>query len=180
MTESRFTRLEALNDLLFYRLSRVHGTAGSLVVRLCEGAYGITRREWRVLGQLVEHPHMAPSELARQANQDKARTSRAITSLVGKGLVVRQAQVGDRRYATVSLSPAGRALYDTLMPQVRALNWELLGALAPDEVAVLDGMLDRLQAQADRMVKQHQSGWPKSQRRMGGRGGVAPRDLTRP
>ena len=43
---NRLTHPEAANDLLMYRLNRLLAVAGSLVVRLCEGGYGITRREW--------------------------------------------------------------------------------------------------------------------------------------
>ena len=40
----RLTHPVAANDLLMYRLNRLLAVAGSLVVRLCEGGYGITRR----------------------------------------------------------------------------------------------------------------------------------------
>ena len=39
----RLAHPQAANDLLMYRLNRLIAVAGSLVVRLCEGGYGITR-----------------------------------------------------------------------------------------------------------------------------------------
>ena len=36
-------------DLLLYRLSAVLAGAGGIVIRQCEGRFGITRREWRLL-----------------------------------------------------------------------------------------------------------------------------------
>lgn len=169
MTSTRLSRLDAMDDLLFYRLSLVAVTAGSMVVRLCEGQYGITRREWRFLGQLALQDRLAPTVLAQRAHLDKARTSRAITSLVEKGLVERQVKTADRRQAEVALTDAGRALYEQLMPQVRRLNHELLEALTGDEVTLLDGLLDRLQRRAQAMVNAHHAELPKTMRHKGGR-----------
>lgn len=166
---TRLSRLDALDDLLFYRLSRLAVTAGSMVVRLCEGQYGITRREWRFLGQLAIQDRLPPTVLAQRAQLDKARTSRAITSLVQKGLVERHAKASDRRQAELVLTDAGRALYEQLMPQVRRLNQELLDALAGNEVNLLDGLLDRLQSRAQAMVTEHHAELPKTMRYKGGK-----------
>jgi len=43
---------EAFEDLLLYRMYRLTSVAGAMVVRLCEGGYGITRREGRILALL--------------------------------------------------------------------------------------------------------------------------------
>lgn len=169
MNATRLSRLDTMNDLLLYRLGLVAVTAGSMVVRLCEGQYGITRREWRLLGQLAVHPRLAPTALAHSAHLDKARASRAITSLVQKGLVQRQVKASDRRQAEVALTDAGRALYEQLMPQVRRLNQELLDALGQEEVALLDELLDRLFHRAQALVSEHHAGLPKTMRHKGGR-----------
>ncbi len=76
----RLAHPQAANDLLMYRLNRLIAVAGSLVVRLCEGGYGITRREWGLMMMLAQHPGMPPAELAQRLGLDRARTSRAITA----------------------------------------------------------------------------------------------------
>lgn len=43
---SRLRDPQAASDLLMYRLNKLMAVSGSLVIRLCEGGYGITRREW--------------------------------------------------------------------------------------------------------------------------------------
>ena len=104
----RLAHPQAANDLLMYRLNRLLAVAGSLVVRLCEGGYGITRREWGLLMVLAQHPGMPPAELAQRLGLDRARTSRAITSLLAKKLITRDAMPGDRRQARAERSqPAG-------------------------------------------------------------------------
>jgi len=156
-----------LDDLLLYRLSRLVSTAGHMVIRLCEGGWGITRREWRVIALLGQEDGLMSSTLAERIQLDRARTSRAVTSLVEKQLVRRTAGQADRRQARLSLTLQGRTVYDGLMPRVRAINRELLSVLSPAEVGQLDEALERLQSQAARMAVAMPL--PKADRRRGGR-----------
>ena len=168
MPNARLTDPQALDDLLLYRLNRVVSTAGTMVMRLCEGRYGITRREWRALAWLGREDGVLSSLLAERIQLDRTRTSRAVTSLQAKGLLHRRSGEADRREVRLTLSVAGRALYDELMPQVRAINRELLSVLRPAEAQGLDAALGRLQQRAERLAAQ--SPWPKADRRRGGRG----------
>lgn len=145
------SRPRDLDDLLNYRLMRLFAVSGAPVVRLCEGRYGIARREWRILALLAAHGSLSPSELAERGDLDRARTSRAIGSLVAKRLVLRAAQRGDARRALVTLSEAGRRLYDELFPQVVAINREVLAVLEPALVEALDEALRRLTEHAARL-----------------------------
>jgi DNA-binding MarR family transcriptional regulator len=166
-TAPRLGHPAALDDLLLYRLSRLLATAGGMVIRLCEGRYGITRREWRVLALLAQDEGLLSSQLAERAQLDRARTSKAITSLVAKNLLRRDTRPSDRRQAALALTDEGRALYAALYPQVQKINRELLAALAAADVSRMDAMLDRLQCKADVMVGQAEL--PKADRRRGGR-----------
>ncbi len=139
---------QVLDDLLNYRLARLHALSGAPVVRLCEGRYGITRREWRLLALLAARGATSPSELAERAHLDRARTSRAIGSLVAKALVQRDARPGDARRAVVEITDRGRSLYDEMFPQVAAINRAVLAALDEPLLAVLDDALQRLTARA--------------------------------
>jgi DNA-binding MarR family transcriptional regulator len=144
----RLTDPQGLDDLLLYRLYRLLVVASEPVNRLCEGVHGITRREWRVIALLAEHGSLRSSQLAERALLDRARTSKAVTSLVGKGLLARSAGAGDARQVVLSLTACGQQLHDQVLPQVRAINRQLLQALTPEAVAQLDGALARLQQQA--------------------------------
>jgi DNA-binding MarR family transcriptional regulator len=160
-------RLASIDDLLLYRLGRLSNTAGAMVVRLCEGGYGITRREWAVLAHLYENGGLPPSVLAERMHRDRARTSRTLTALVKKQLVLRTATPGDRRGARVELMPAGRQLYDDLMPRIQAINGQILSALQGDEVVQFDDVLSRLQARAQSLVVELSPNWPRANRRRG-------------
>lgn len=166
MPSSRLSAPQSLDDLLLYRLSRLLGVAGAPVIRLCEGQFGITRREWRVLALLARDEGLLSSELAERAQLDRARTSKAITSLVAKKLLHREARPGDRRQAALALTQNGRALYEALFPLVLQINRDLLACLAGVDVARLDAALDALQQRAETLAGQ--ATLPKADRRRGG------------
>ncbi len=151
MTPRDLLHPQTLDDMLLYVMWQLQACAGSVVVRLCEGEFGITRREWRVLAQLAAHEGVQSSELARHASLDRARTSRALTGLVAKGLVERTPREGDRREVLVHLTAQGRALHAALLPRVAQVNRELLSALDEGEVRQLVRFLERLQQQAEAM-----------------------------
>jgi len=157
-----------MDDLLLYRINRLLAVGGGPIIRLCEGRYGITRREWRVIALLARNEGLLSSQLALRAQLDRARTSKAITSLVAKKLLSRVRGAGDRRQATLTLTAQGRALYEDLFPQVQVINQQLLSALSPDDAARLDVMLDQLQQCADAALSS-QEALPKADRRRGSR-----------
>ena len=143
---------EPLEALLLYRLSRLVVVAGRMVTRLCEGRFGITRREWRLLVTQASLGELGSSQLAEHAQLDRARTSKAVGSLVTKELISREALAGDRRQVTLALTAHGRALYDELFPLVSAINAELGAALDAKEGARFDAALRKLQVKADAML----------------------------
>lgn len=163
-------RLASVEDMLLYRLSQLSAAAGGMVVRLCEGGYGITRREWGVLAQLHGQPQgLLPSLLAERMHRDRARTSRALTALQRKGLIERTVLPHDRRSVRVNLTPKGQALYAELMPQVQAINARILEVLEPFQKQALDQAIESLRQQAQRLLDEMAPGLPKADRRRGGR-----------
>ena len=165
-TVSRLASPEVLDDLLLYRLSRLQATAGGMVVRYCEGRFGITRREWRILALLASRGPMGSSELANHAHLDRPRTSKAVTTLAGKKLVSRTSRAGDARQIQLELTAAGSALHAQLFPLVRQINRDVLRVLLPQEITLLADMLARLQQSADALAAE--GGLPLADRRHGG------------
>jgi len=157
----------SLDDLFMYRLTRLLAVAGAPVVRLCEGHYGITRREWRLIAALAREGPMLSSALADRIHLERGRTSKAISDLAAKGLVTRTPRPHDRRLVDVALTAAAQRIYDTLFPQVAQINRELLDALSPEELALLDVALTRLQQRAEDMLAR--AVLPKADRRNRGR-----------
>lgn len=159
---------QSLDGLLLYRLSRLLSVAGSMVIRLCEGRFGITRREWRLIATLASRGALSSSQLAEHAQLDRARTSKAVGSLVEKRLLSRTHAAGDRRQVLLQLTERGQAVYDELHPLVTRINADLLAALDADHAASLDEALRRLQARAEELAAV--AVLPKADRRRRGTG----------
>lgn len=171
MPVPRLRQPAGLDDLLLYQVSRLLSVGGSMVIRLCEGRFGITRREWRVIARLAQEQELLSSELAERIQLDRARTSRAVSSLVAKTLVRRQAGSADRRQARLALTDSGRKLHEALFPLVCEINRGLLAPLSSAQVRQLQAMLNAMQQRADAMVEAAEL--PKADRRRGARARLA-------
>jgi DNA-binding MarR family transcriptional regulator len=158
---------KSLDELLNYRLLKLYALSGAPVIRLLEGRYGIARREWRLIGLLAARGPLSPSALADEAQLDRPRTSRAIGSLVAKGLLRRDALPGDARHARVALTPDGRRLHDVLLPQIAAVNIAVLAVLDDTALRALDRALATLTERA-RQVNAESVRDVRADRRAGG------------
>lgn len=163
---SSLTSPASIDDFVLFRMSRVLAHGGGTIRRLCEGQLGITWREWRLIASLRPGVSMLSSELAQYAQLDRARTSRAISSLVTKGLIDRHTVPSDQRKATVCLTDKGRVMYESFFPVVAELNQRLVQSLNGDELVVLDKALSAIQLEAEKMLGD--DGLPKANRRRSG------------
>jgi DNA-binding MarR family transcriptional regulator len=165
-TPSTLLEPRALDELLLYRLMRLQATAGALVVRYCEGQYGITRREWRIIAVLAAKGPMGSSELAEHAHLDRSRTSKAVTALAQKNLLSRTIGLGDARYIRLALTATGLATHRSLFPLVSQINRDVLAGLNSHEVGLFDDILARLQQSAEALSAKSTA--PLADRRRGG------------
>lgn len=143
--------MERSRDLFLFRLNRLAVTAGRPLIRLCEGQYGITRREWRLIVILAQDGPQLSTALAQRAGIDPARTSRAVTLLVEKGLLRRQPRPNDRRFVEIHLTEQGQRIYESLYPTVERINAHLLEAMAPSDRSELERLFRALEMAASRL-----------------------------
>lgn len=156
-----------VDDLLNYRLNRLLAASGAMVIRLCEGRYGISRREWRLVAMLAVHGPLSPSALAEHCHLERSRVSRYITELVERQLLQRRPVPGDGRRAQVMLTPAGESLYQQLLPEAMHFNREVLSALSLEEMALFESLLAKLTDKAERIAASRPVA-EKADRRNGG------------
>jgi DNA-binding MarR family transcriptional regulator len=157
---------QGMRDVLPYQANRLLALTGAPIVRWCEGQFGISRRQWRLLAALAEQGVMQSSQLAAHAQLDRVRTSRGLRELQSRGLIDRQTQVGNARHVMVSITAAGREIYDGLWPLVKAHHERLMSALSVQQRLDLEEMIDTLQAQALRLQASYDD-LPKANRRAG-------------
>ena len=80
---------------------------------------------------------------------DKAKVSRAIASLLKRGLIAREAHQTDQRLIQLTLSRAGRKIYEAIIPRARAIEAEVTKGLSKADVAGLHRALGRICARLD-------------------------------
>jgi len=128
-----------LEDHLGYWLRYVSNQVSQAFARKIL-ARNVTVAEWVMLRVLYEHELLAPSALAERMGMSRGAISKLTDRLVVKALVTRSADKDDRRYQTLALTHAGRALVPELAD---ANDAEFFSALVPaDRDAVMRIMQD--------------------------------------
>lgn len=145
----------SLEKLLNFRLWKLLTLSSAPVIRLCEGRFGISRREWALMTSLAMHSEgRVPAELAEQLGIDRAQVSKTCAALLGKGLIERRALRGDARRASFGLTDAGHALHAELRAEVQAINDRVTSVLDARQTNDLWLALDLLTAHADRVNRE--------------------------
>ena len=79
----------------------------------------------------------------------KTKVSRAVAALEKRKLLARRANRADMREVFLSLTPAGRAIYEDLAPVAEAFARHLFEVVAPADRAAFDRALTALTERAE-------------------------------
>lgn len=113
--------------------------------------FGIGVIEWRILHVLAEDSGATAQSVCNRIDLDKAAASRSLQVLDQRGYVVAAAHPNDARKRTLSLTPAGRALFERVLPIANQREQHLLRGFSDSEREVLLGLLRRMYANAAEM-----------------------------
>lgn len=111
--------------------------------------YGIRVPGWRVLGLLYSRHGLSMSEVADFAAIDPTTLSRTVAQLVRAGLLVRIADVKDKRVTRLALTAAGTRLAERILPVVFHLNEIACRRLPEPMVGVLRWALREMRDSLD-------------------------------
>ena len=104
-------------------------------------AYEVTAAEWVVMRELFERGALAPSALADKLGMTRGAISKLADRLEAKSLVARTAGKTDRRYQTLALTAAGRALVPKLSATADRNDAEFFGHLKPGERTMIESIM---------------------------------------
>ncbi|MCC6470676.1 MAG: winged helix-turn-helix transcriptional regulator [Alphaproteobacteria bacterium] len=150
-----------LDRFLPYRLSILANTVSSGVARIYARRFQMTIPEWRVMAVLGCDGPQSANEVCGRTAMDKVQVSRAVARLIRAGSVRRAVDGGDRRRSVLTLTAAGLAVHDRIVPLARAAESRLLAALGPDERGQIDRLLAKLQDRAATILAPDQdASWP--------------------
>lgn len=119
----------------------------NIVVRLEEKelirAHALSYRQMRIL----KHIHggvTSSTELGKRFGVTAPAISETVESMVKKGLVKRRVGTQDRRSVILSLTPAGKSLYEATQALEDQLATEVLSFISPAETKRLGQILSKL------------------------------------
>ena len=143
-----------ISGLVSFRIHQVANLLARSAAMRYRREHGVSMMEWRAIALLGANAPLSLNELSRLANLDKSQTSRTISALAARRLVLRAADRNDARGVQLSLSAAGRRLYQQLISTARERNLRLLDALTVTERKVLDTLLDKLAVKARELIRE--------------------------
>jgi len=141
-----------IRDLISYRLSRTAGLMSRGAALRYRRELDVSLGEWRAVALLADGAPQSLIQLSRAAGLDKAQMSRVVASLTRRGLVLRELSPHSRSAVALSLTRRGREIYAGLIAAAAERDQAFRAALTPEELAALESALDKLAAQARRLI----------------------------
>ena len=133
-----------LEDFLPFLLNRAAEATSRSFADIYKTRYGMTRGQWRVLANLGRYGRLTATEICRRGQVEKTKVSRAVQALEAKGWLKRESLPHDRRSEILSLTGAGRAVFDALGHEAQAYDDALRARLGPEATAAMTELLRRL------------------------------------
>ncbi len=151
---AQMTEPQDLRDLVSFQLRQLSNLYTKNTASVYQRKFGLTMNEWRLIALVDAARNISLNRLASQAQFDKGLTSRVVTALIERGVILRQTDPNDARGIALSLTDQGRALVAEVFPQAVELNTQLQSCLTRSERETLAVVLQKMTHQARAMLDQ--------------------------
>jgi len=145
-----------LEDFLPHRLNVLSNLVSQALTRVY-GGHGITIPEWRVLVSLGQFGVMTGKAIGERTHMHKTKVSRAVAELERRKWLSRRANRSDMREAFLSLTPAGRAVYEELAPRALEFTARLCEAVSSNDQMAFDRAVKQLTERSAELVRDRMS-----------------------
>ena len=142
--------LDATAIPVAYRISFLTNFWREPLLRKMERDTGLIRPELTVLMCLSFRDDLYARDICEITEQPSNTVSRAVTSLVEKGYVIRTRDTIDTRRQVLNITSAGRAVHDDLMAGFARAEAKMLETLTAEECSALTALLDKLARDVNR------------------------------
>src|SRR3982074_1056263 len=133
-----------LEEFLPYRLNVLANLVSQALSRIYVERYGLGVPEWRVLVTLGQFGVMTGKAIGAHSHMHKTKVSRAVDELEKRKLIGRRANRADLRESFLSLSAAGRAIYEDLAPGALEFTRRLAEVIDPADRPAFERAMQRL------------------------------------
>jgi DNA-binding MarR family transcriptional regulator len=141
-----------LEQFLPYQLNVVASLTSQALSRVYARRHSIGVPEWRVLVTLGQYGVMTAKAIGAHTHMHKTKVSRAVALLEKRRLVARRANREDMREAFLSLTTAGRVMYEEVAPHALEFARRLTDILSPGDREAFDRALKQLTARSAELV----------------------------
>jgi DNA-binding MarR family transcriptional regulator len=147
MRNSALQRLR-LQDYLPYRLSVASNAVSRLIAQAYERQFRLKIPQWRLLAVLADEGPLTQQMLCGRTIMDKVTVMRAAHGLLRRRLIRRLPNAADGRSHRLTMTPAGKRLYDRIVPLALRYESELLAGIERRDVVRFEQLLRRLEKAA--------------------------------
>lgn len=144
-------------DYITFRLDVINERLKALAAELYERECGINLREVRLLRIIAAEPGLTLARLIEHACLERTLASKAVTALVGRGLVVRSVGIEDARNIHLELTDEGVDVVMSAEPIGRLATAVFRAAFTDDEHEVFQRCLQKLADAGDDIVKRREA-----------------------
>jgi DNA-binding MarR family transcriptional regulator len=141
-----------IRDLVSFRVHAVANLLSRGAALTYRRQFDVSLMEWRTLALLGAHQPLSLNALARHAGLDKSQMSRVVAGLIERQYVARGVDTDDARGIALTLTRAGRRVYEGLIAAANRRNHALNSVLSDAERRQLDDMLARLADKARELI----------------------------
>jgi len=141
-------------DLLSTRVLRLSNTLALYSARHYRQLFDVTLPEWRVMSTVASRDGATARDVSRMLATDKAWVGLSVKRLARRGYLTRSSDKQDSRRVLLSLTRQGKEIHDAILTVARRRQRRLLAALPDGAADILTASLDRLQAEAELMLKE--------------------------
>jgi len=141
-----------LEQFLPYQLNVVATLVSQALSRVYARRYRIGIPEWRVLVTLGQFGVMTGKAIGAHTHMHKTKVSRAAALLENRKLIARRSNRADMRESFLSLTAAGRAVYEELAPHALDFARRLTDILTPDDREAFHRALQQITARSAELV----------------------------
>jgi DNA-binding MarR family transcriptional regulator len=135
-----------LLEFMPFRLSRLAAEVSLALASEYADRYGLDVPAWRVMATLGFRETPCTAQFISQCTRThKSTISRAVTSLLERGVIERVENEDDRREFSLRLTRKGRKLYEELFPRLLRKEQEMLSCLSPREQKDFALMLGKIE-----------------------------------
>ncbi|MEQ9447770.1 MAG: MarR family transcriptional regulator [Rhodospirillaceae bacterium] len=94
---------------------------------------GVAPGQFAPLVMLFEHDGLTQAELCRRINVEQPTMANTLSRMERDGLITRKADSGDKRRASVFLTPRAKQIHEKVVDAARTVSGRALSGLSPAE-----------------------------------------------